>query len=53
MPAQSHMPLTADGEQTAAELQAMLVDLIDLALIGKQAHWNVVGPHFRASATSS
>ena len=53
MPAQFHIPLTADGPQTAAELQAMLVDLIDLALIGKQAHWNVVGPHFRASTCSS
>ena len=26
----------------------MLVELIDLALIGKQAHWNVEGPHFRS-----
>lgn len=30
------------------KLQAALVDLIDLSLEGKQAHWNVVGPHFRA-----
>jgi starvation-inducible DNA-binding protein len=28
-------------------LQAMLVELIDLALIGKQLHWNVTGPLFR------
>ena len=34
-------------EKTAAELQAVLVDLIDLGLQGKQAHWNVVGPQFR------
>lgn len=27
-------------------LQATLVELIDLALQGKQAHWNVVGPNF-------
>jgi starvation-inducible DNA-binding protein len=31
----------------AAELQASLVELLDLALQGKQAHWNVVGPLFR------
>ena len=35
-------------EKSAAELQAVLVDLIDLGLQGKQAHWNVVGPQFRA-----
>jgi starvation-inducible DNA-binding protein len=28
-------------------LQAMLVELIDLALLGKQLHWNVTGPLFR------
>jgi starvation-inducible DNA-binding protein len=28
-------------------LQAVLVDLIELASQGKQAHWNVVGPNFR------
>ena len=32
----------------AAELQATLVELIDLSLLGKQAHWNVVGPNFRS-----
>jgi starvation-inducible DNA-binding protein len=30
-----------------ADLQASLVELLDLALQGKQAHWNVVGPLFR------
>lgn len=29
-------------------LQAALVDLIDLSLQGKQAHWNIQGPRFRA-----
>lgn len=28
-------------------LQAVLVDLIELSLQGKQAHWNVVGQNFR------
>jgi starvation-inducible DNA-binding protein len=30
------------------DLQATLAELIDLALLGKQAHWNVVGPNFRS-----
>ncbi len=30
-----------------AALQSSLVELLDLALQGKQAHWNVVGPLFR------
>jgi starvation-inducible DNA-binding protein len=30
-----------------ADLQSSLVELLDLALQGKQAHWNVVGPLFR------
>jgi starvation-inducible DNA-binding protein len=29
-------------------LQDALVDLIDLSLLGKQAHWNVVGRNFRS-----
>jgi len=31
----------------ADNLQAVLVDLLDLAIQGKQAHWNVVGRNFR------
>ena len=31
----------------AGNLQRVLVDLIELHLQGKQAHWNVVGPNFR------
>ena len=31
----------------ADSLQAVLVDLIELASQGKQAHWNLVGPNFR------
>lgn len=37
---------TADPE-LAANLQRVLVDLIELHLQGKQAHWNVVGTNFR------
>jgi starvation-inducible DNA-binding protein len=29
------------------QLQATLVELVDLSLLGKQLHWNVVGPLFR------
>jgi len=38
----------ADKKSTGAVLQATLVDLIDLSLIAKQAHWNVVGKNFRS-----
>ncbi|HKN54977.1 MAG TPA: DNA starvation/stationary phase protection protein [Amycolatopsis sp.] len=42
-------PLSAaDKEITGNVLQATLVDLVDLSLIAKQAHWNVVGAHFRS-----
>ncbi len=34
--------------KVATELQALLADLIDLSLQGKQAHWNVVGPLFQS-----
>lgn len=39
-------PFTA-SEQLASHLQQLSVDLIDLHLVGKQAHWNVVGLNFR------
>lgn len=38
--------VTASPE-LAADLQKVLVDLTELHLQGKQAHWNVVGPNFR------
>lgn len=42
-------PLSATSKKVVAEaLQGALVDLIDLSLVAKQAHWNVVGPHFRS-----
>ncbi|MGW2964250.1 Dps family protein [Streptomyces sp. NPDC001220] len=37
----------ADLKTVAEALQGALVDLVDLALIAKQIHWNVVGPRFR------
>jgi starvation-inducible DNA-binding protein len=37
-----------DPQTVISDLQATLAELIDLALIGKQAHWNVVGPNFRS-----
>ncbi|WP_200307585.1 Dps family protein [Streptomyces adelaidensis] len=33
---------------TGDALQETLVDLLGLSLIGKQAHWNIVGPRFRS-----
>ncbi|MEU7061606.1 DNA starvation/stationary phase protection protein [Streptomyces sp. NPDC046197] len=33
---------------TGDALQSTLVDLLGLSLIGKQAHWNLVGPRFRS-----
>lgn len=42
----SHPAYRAD-EVVAGHLEQLLVDLSDLALQGKQAHWNAVGPNFR------
>jgi starvation-inducible DNA-binding protein len=38
------VPHERDG--VGRELQAVLVELVDLSLIGKQLHWSVIGPHF-------
>jgi starvation-inducible DNA-binding protein len=41
-------PLADADQKVAGEaLQGALVDLIDLALVGKQAHWNLTGRHFK------
>ncbi|HEY3829324.1 MAG TPA: DNA starvation/stationary phase protection protein [Solirubrobacteraceae bacterium] len=37
-----------ERQALGTDLQGMLVDLTDLALIGKQLHWNIQGPHFRS-----
>jgi starvation-inducible DNA-binding protein len=45
----SHPSLSQhERHDVANQLQATLVDLIDLSLIGKQLHWNVVGKNFRS-----
>ncbi|UJW34598.1 DNA starvation/stationary phase protection protein [Saccharothrix sp. AJ9571] len=49
----AHAPIKSplsesDKEVTGNVLQATLVDLVDLSLIAKQAHWNVVGKNFRS-----
>ncbi|MGW4248487.1 Dps family protein [Nocardia sp. NPDC004722] len=42
-------PLSGDNLRVTGDaLQQTVVDLIDLSLIAKQAHWNVIGPHFRS-----
>ena len=35
------------SKELSNNLQAVLVDLIELGIQGKQAHWNVVGTNFR------
>jgi starvation-inducible DNA-binding protein len=46
----THLPALDAHNRDAigSELQATVVDLIDLALVGKQLHWSVVGPRFRS-----
>ncbi|MCQ9368221.1 DNA starvation/stationary phase protection protein [Brevibacterium sp. 50QC2O2] len=39
-------PFTASAE-LSANIQRVLVDLIDLSTVGKQAHWNILGENFR------
>ncbi|MFJ2650729.1 Dps family protein [Streptomyces sp. NPDC087420] len=37
-----------DVKLVGEALQGALVDLVDLALVAKQVHWNIVGPRFRS-----
>jgi len=45
----AHMPALGIHmrEQSGHELEASLIELVDLSLLGKQLHWSVVGPLFR------
>jgi starvation-inducible DNA-binding protein len=45
----AHLPALGEHQlkDVGNTLQAMLVELIDLSLFGKQLHWNVTGPLFR------
>ncbi len=47
---QDHHPTLRheDRQAIGAELEEILVSLIDLSLTGKQAHWNLVGGNFRS-----
>ncbi|GAA3058448.1 Dps family protein [Streptomyces glomeratus] len=42
-------PLSDKDLKTVSDaLQGALVDLVDLSLVAKQVHWNVIGPRFRS-----
>jgi starvation-inducible DNA-binding protein len=42
-------PLADEDLRTVGDaLQGALVDLVDLSLVAKQVHWNVMGPRFRS-----
>jgi starvation-inducible DNA-binding protein len=45
----SHLPPLGSHqrEEVGQQLQATLVELVDLSLLGKQLHWTVVGSLFR------
>jgi starvation-inducible DNA-binding protein len=46
---QTHLPALGEHQrdEVGNQLQATLVELVDLALVGKQLHWSVTGPLFR------
>ncbi|MET8143275.1 DNA starvation/stationary phase protection protein [Sphaerisporangium sp. NPDC005288] len=47
--AQITSPLPSDKQKIAGDaLQGALIDLLDLSLVGKQAHWNLIGRNFRS-----
>jgi starvation-inducible DNA-binding protein len=45
-----HLPPLGEHKRVEVgnQLQTILVDLLDLSLLGKQLHWSIVGPHFRS-----
>jgi starvation-inducible DNA-binding protein len=46
---EAHLPALDEHRrrEASADLQATLVELIDLSLIGKQLHWNIFGRPFK------
>lgn len=46
---EAHLPALEHRrrEEAGRELQATLVELVDLSLIGKQLHWNIFGRQFK------
>ncbi len=47
----SHVPALQEPharDEAGQQLQSLLVELLDLAALGKHLHWNVVGSHFRS-----
>jgi starvation-inducible DNA-binding protein len=46
---QAHLPALGEHqrEEVGNQLQATLVELVDLSLLGKQLHWCVTGPLFK------
>src|ERR1700745_3075438 len=46
---EAHLPALGhhQRDEVGRELQATLVELIDLSLIGKQLHWNIFGRPFK------
>ncbi len=49
VPREAHLPALGEHHRAEAgrELQATLVELVDLSLIGKQLHWNIIGRPFK------
>ncbi|MCE3556516.1 DNA starvation/stationary phase protection protein [Pseudonocardia sp. RS11V-5] len=42
-------PLSEEARKVTGEaLQSAVADLVDLSLVAKQAHWNLIGPRFRS-----
>src|SRR2546423_8511144 len=46
---EAHLPALGhhQREEVGRELQATLIELVDLSLIGKQLHWNIFGRLFK------
>jgi len=49
VPREAHLPALDEHHrhEVGHELQATLVELVDLSLIGKQLHWNIHGRPFK------